>query len=115
MSADVYQAIGERLKGAREALGLSQAQVAQHLGVNRVQISYYENGKREIDMDTLIKLADLYGYSRAYFLGDGEAAEPAALAMRAQELMAEGLHAIAMVNRFAKNLSYLNALLEEKS
>lgn len=114
MSTDVYKAIGMRLKSTRESLGYTQDQVAQHLGINRVQLSYYENGKREIDMDTLIKLADLYGYSRAYFVQGGEP-EPATLSLRAQEFKAEDLNTVAMVNRFAKNLSYLKSLLEGTS
>lgn len=114
MSTDVYKAIGMRLKSTRESLGFSQSQVAEYLGINRVQLSYYENGKREIDMDTLIRLADLYGYSRSYFVEGGESV-PATLSLRAQDVSGEDLEAVALVNRFAKNLSYLNFLLEDRS
>ena len=54
--------IGVRLKEARTRAGFTQEQVAAALNIARGQISYYENGHREIDLTTLMKLADL-GYS----------------------------------------------------
>ena len=115
MISNTFRTIGQRLKKARESLGLTQEQVAQYLGENRVQISYYETGRREIDMETLIKLADLYGYSRAYFVEENPVEFPAFTVLRAEGLAEEDLDTIAMVNRFAKNLHYINSLLGGRS
>ncbi len=109
-----YELIGERLKQARERAGLTQDQVAKSLGVLREQVSYFENGRREIDLVTLFRLADLYGYSAAHFLL-GQRARPGedlSIAFRAGELGEEDLEVVAWVQRFARNLALLDELLQ---
>lgn len=50
-----------RLFKARADAGLSQAQVAQRLGFTSSSvISHYESGKREITVETLFRLCDVY-------------------------------------------------------
>ena len=41
---DAFAGIGARLRKAREDKGLSQYDVADHIGLNRPQVSRYENG-----------------------------------------------------------------------
>lgn len=53
------QELARRLRRAREAIGLTQDEVAERLQVNRVQVSRWENGVRPRD-DALQQLADLY-------------------------------------------------------
>ncbi|GAB3511192.1 hypothetical protein GCM10027341_50470 [Spirosoma knui] len=53
--------VGNNIAYLRGALGLSQQQLADYLGVNRVEISYFENGQRSVPNTKLIKLADLAG------------------------------------------------------
>ena len=48
------------LKPLRKKLQLSQQQVADKLGIKQTSYSYYEIGKNEPDISTLIKLADFY-------------------------------------------------------
>ena len=48
--------ISEILQAKRSALGLSQRQVAESVGVTTASISYYESGKRTPSLDTLILL-----------------------------------------------------------
>ena len=59
----------ERLSELREKNSLSQEQVAQIIGVARNTYSSYENGKREMDYDNLIKLANYYKVSLDYLFG----------------------------------------------
>jgi transcriptional regulator with XRE-family HTH domain len=60
------------LREAREYLGLSQEQVADHLGIPRPSVSTIEAGKRRISFLELKRLADLYRRPLSYFSGDEE-------------------------------------------
>lgn len=54
---------GERLRLAREAAGVTQADAATAIGAVRTTIVAIEQGQRRIRMDELQKLAKLYGMS----------------------------------------------------
>lgn len=58
----------KRLREMREDHDLSQAQVAQHLGMKQPQYFRYEQGYRDLPTDILIRLADLYHTSTDYLL-----------------------------------------------
>jgi len=60
---------GNRLKLARQRAGLSQVDVAEHLGISRQSISKWENGRTFPDFDNLSLLCDLYGISLDYAFG----------------------------------------------
>lgn len=64
-----------RLKEARQAIGATQEQIAEHLGVTRVAYTNIENGKRDPDTDTLIALAKRFGVSADFLLGIEKAAQ----------------------------------------
>lgn len=53
----------EKMKEYREALNLSQKELAGKVGVSEASISNYETGKREPDFKTLCALADLFDCS----------------------------------------------------
>jgi transcriptional regulator with XRE-family HTH domain len=61
--------LAERLRDAREYLGLSQQFVADHTGIPRVAISVIENGKRRVEALELQAFSTLYKYPVTYFLG----------------------------------------------
>ena len=65
-----WQQIGERLREAREYIGLSQESVADHLDIPRPAVSAIENGKRKVSSVELQRLARLYRQPYAYFLGE---------------------------------------------
>jgi transcriptional regulator with XRE-family HTH domain len=48
---------------------LSQEQVARLLGVDRSTISSYESNVRQPPLDTLSRIADVFGVSTDYLLG----------------------------------------------
>lgn len=50
-----------RVREARQAAGLTQADAARALGVSQSQVSKIERGERKIDPLDLAKLAKLYG------------------------------------------------------
>lgn len=57
-----------RLKELRVNRNLTQAQVAQYVGVTRAVISAYETDIRQPSYDILIRLALLYGVTTDYLL-----------------------------------------------
>ncbi|MET8291494.1 helix-turn-helix transcriptional regulator [Streptomyces sp. NPDC005132] len=52
------EALGRRLKDLRGAAGLSQAQLAQAAGMNRVFYVGVEGGRRNVSVDKVFALAD---------------------------------------------------------
>lgn len=59
----------QRLKDLREDADLSQAQVAELLGISQQHYSLYERGVRELPMHLFIVLADHYQVSLDYLAG----------------------------------------------
>ena len=55
------ESLPARLRAAREASGLTQAQVAAELGVSRPLLIAIERGTREVSPVELAKLANIYG------------------------------------------------------
>lgn len=53
--------LAARLRSAREACGLTQAQAAAELGVSRPLLISIEKGSREVQPSELVKLAEIYG------------------------------------------------------
>lgn len=58
-----------RLKYLRTARGENLEKVAEYLNVSIQTISNYENEKRDMTPDTIIKLAEYFGVSTDYILG----------------------------------------------
>jgi transcriptional regulator with XRE-family HTH domain len=61
--------LGERLRQARNKIGLTQQQVAQQLNITRVAYGHYERGAREVALDQLPALAQVLGTSVEDLLG----------------------------------------------
>ena len=55
--------MGEKLKAARKAAGLSQVELAERVGCRQVDISRYESGRHEPKALTLKKMAEVIGCS----------------------------------------------------
>lgn len=68
---DHRAALGERLRIAREYVGLSQEEVAKHLGIPRSALSNVEAGQRKLDTLELTKLAKLYQRPITWITGEG--------------------------------------------
>lgn len=62
----------ERLNYLREQNEISRRQLAERLNVSVRLISYWENGQRECDFDTLLRLSDIFDASVDYLLGKTE-------------------------------------------
>ena len=53
----------------REDADLKQKDLAEYLKCTQVCYSSYENGRRNIPVEVVVKLADYYGVSVDYLLG----------------------------------------------
>lgn len=65
-----------RLKQLREEKGIFQKDIADYLGVSITAITYYENEKRDMSPDTIIKLAEYFDVSTDYLLGKSDVRNP---------------------------------------
>lgn len=65
-----HRVVGARLRDARLATGLTQAEVAQALGMSRPTLAAVEKGTRKITGLELRRLARLYQRDVAWLLGE---------------------------------------------
>lgn len=59
----------KRIYELRNDSDVKQVKIAQHLGVQQATYSDYENGKINIPVEALIKIADFYQVSLDYLVG----------------------------------------------
>lgn len=60
---------GITLKQLRLDEGISQRKLGEMLGVCNQSVSFWENGQREPDLDTLVKIAQYFNVTVDYLLG----------------------------------------------
>ena len=58
-----------RLRDLREDNDITQSQIASVLNIKQNTYSQYENGKRQMPLELLCKLADYYNTSIDYLVG----------------------------------------------
>lgn len=58
-----------RFRDLREDLDMTQQELATQLNIRQSTLSQYENGQRQIPLNTLIQLALLFNTSTDYLLG----------------------------------------------
>ena len=64
--------IGERIRKLRDEQGISQAELAKIMNVNRMTVNNYETGKRLPDIDFAINAATYFGVTVEYLSGRTE-------------------------------------------
>lgn len=67
MAIDVKVKIGRRIRVLRTALGLSQAMLADHAQLSKEHLSELENGKKEMGVMTLERIARALNVSLSVF------------------------------------------------
>ena len=58
-----------KLKELREENNFTQSQIAEYLNIKQNTYSQYENEKRQLPIDVLIKLSKFYKVTTDYILG----------------------------------------------
>lgn len=69
-----WRALGERLREAREYLGISQQEVSALLGVSRPAVTQMEAGRRKVSTLELREFARLYRKPYEWLVGETEQA-----------------------------------------
>lgn len=67
--------LGQRLRNAREYVGMKQEDVARHLSIPRSALSHIEAGQRKVDALELSLMAKLYQRPASWFTADDAAPE----------------------------------------
>jgi len=107
-----FDLIGEKFKRLREGSGLTQAQIAEYLGVDQSYISRYEKNERQLSVDLLEKLSNLFGCPVEYFTSEDSQYTPLPFALRATCITSEDLETVAAINKIALNLRDMKNLLK---
>lgn len=63
----------KRMRQLRHERGMTQKEVAEQLGIGVSTMTMYETGRREPNMETLIKIANFFDVSVDYLLGKTDA------------------------------------------
>jgi transcriptional regulator with XRE-family HTH domain len=97
--------IGNNIKLLREKLGLTQDDLADFLGLSRMQIIRYEGGTTAVPSGNLTKLAELFSVDEYDFYEEDSSKVMAnlAFAFRADKINGEDLKAIASFKKIAMN------------
>jgi len=66
----------QRIRNLREDRDLTQREVAQYLSIKQNTYSRYETNDREIPLDIMGRLADLYNTSVDYLMGRTDEMKP---------------------------------------
>lgn len=64
----MIDALGERIARLRHKVGLSQAALADRLGLSASAVGMYEQGRREPPLDTIVLMSMVFGVTTDYLL-----------------------------------------------
>ncbi len=100
------------IKGLREKYEYTQDKVAEYLGIKREMISFYENEDREIPLEVLEKLSDLFGVELDVFFVDNvdEALAEVVFAFRKDDIESDDMENMAAFGKIVKNYIKINNL-----
>lgn len=98
------EALGARLREAREYRGFSQDEVARHLGIPRSAVSLIETGSRRVEALELQRLAQLFDCSMEELTGSPEPTRDESVRLLARAAAALSADDQREVLRFAEYL-----------
>lgn len=75
--------VGQRIRARREALGWTQGELAVRLQRTQTAVSYWESGRRSLNLDDLVEVARVLGVASAELLPDGAGRQPVPALLRA--------------------------------
>ena len=62
--------IGERIRNLRKDNKMTQTELANSLGVSVASVALWENEKRQIDVENIVKVARIFGVTTDFLLGN---------------------------------------------
>lgn len=111
---EMLKVIGSNIAYLRGLIRLSQQELSDYLKINRVELSYFENGQRSIPMTKLRMLADLVGIEPMSLYDESFTQHPiqTAFAFRSGGFNISDLETIADFQRVARNYIRFKRLAE---
>lgn len=108
-----YGMVAQNLKVLREANRFTQEDVANYLGITRSAYSNYESGIRDISLELLEKIADLFGCELdAFFENDVKVLENILMcSFRVDQLSCNDLKQVARFKQVVLSYMKINRLL----
>lgn len=64
--------MGSRIRELRKRAGMTQSELASRLGISASAVGMYEQGRREPDNKTIVKLCQLFEVSGDYLIGTSD-------------------------------------------
>ena len=101
------------IKLLRKESKLTQEQMASYLNVDQSFVTKLENGTRNLNADLVEKICNLFGCTDEYLLGESDEYIPLNFAFRSNNIQTEDLQSIAMINKIAMNLRFMDEILGE--
>ena len=65
--------VGSKIRQLRKERSLTQAELAQRIGVQQSDLCRMENGEYKVALDTLFRILGVFGMDIGEFFGDGSA------------------------------------------
>ncbi|NLY82866.1 MAG: helix-turn-helix transcriptional regulator [Clostridiales bacterium] len=103
----------QRIKLLRKESKLTQEQMASYLDVDQSLVTKLENGTRNLNVNLMEKICNLFGCTEEYLLGESDEYIPLNFAFRSNNIQAADLQSIAMINKLAMNLRFMDELMKE--
>ena len=111
------QRIGNNLQLLRKKLGFTQEEIAEFLGITRVELSYYETGARSVPTTVITLMANLYGVDEFDLYAEKFEVSQVnlALAFRGDSVRPSDLVQLAAFKKIVRNYLQMKSLLADES
>ena len=84
-----YYEIGQRIRSRRRAMGLSQEQLAEQVGISTTHMSHIETGATKLSLPVLVNLADALNSSTDSLLFEDRCLTKSASVSQIAELLSD--------------------------
>ena len=105
--------INEKIKELREKSKITQKSMADYLNVTQTYISKMESSERELTVDLLNKIANLFVCDINDLIDDNKKVKPILLPYRKKNYSVEDLENISNANKIIINFNEMIDMLEE--
>lgn len=107
------EVVNKKFSKLRKISGVTQNKLAEYLGVDQSYISKCEKNERQLSLEVLEKVSNLFGCPMEYFTDDESTFKPMPFALRANGIETEDFEAISIINKLALNLREMEKILKE--
>lgn len=104
--------VNEKIKKIRTESGITQSSLANYLGITQAYVSKLESDERELTVDLLTKIANLFVCSIEDLLDETKKVRPMALPFRKASYTVDDLSNISDANRIILNLTEMIDIIE---